>query len=91
MTLQTERTTTNSAGTATVLVAPRGGSYVTPNGRITTAGNHGSERYESVRTEGRYISTPGGGRGNGNRVQGRYVTLAGGRHDETEGSYVSGS
>ncbi|MBT2553533.1 hypothetical protein [Arthrobacter sp. ISL-5] len=42
------------------------------------------------RTEGTYISTPGG-RGNGNRVPGRYVTLAGGLHDETEGSYVSGS
>lgn len=66
--------------------APRGGSYVTLNGQTTPAGNQSSER-----TEGSYISTPGGGRGNGSRVQGRYVTLAGGRHDQTEGSYVSGS
>lgn len=86
MTLQTERTAARNAETATVHRALRGGSYVTPNGRSTLTGSHGSER-----NEGSYISTPGGGRGNGSRVQGRYVTLAVGRHDETEGTYVSGS
>lgn len=86
MTLQTERTTTRNAETASVLRAPRGGSYVTPSGRVTPAGTR-----DSGRTEGSYISTPGGSRGNGNRVQGRYVTLPAGLHDETEGSYVSAS
>lgn len=87
MTLQTEQTTDRSAETtaATVQRAPRGGSYVTLHSVTIPGGDHGS-----ARTEGTYISTPGG-RGNGNRVQGRYVTLAGGLHDETEGSYVSGS
>ncbi|WP_104140986.1 hypothetical protein [Arthrobacter sp. ZGTC131] len=86
MTLQTERTTIRSAETTSVLRAPRGGSYVTPSSRVTPTGTRDSER-----TEGSYISTPGGTRGNGNRVQGRYVTLPAGRHDETEGSYVSAS
>jgi hypothetical protein len=88
MILKTERFTPRSAATdaATILRTPRGGSYVTPTSHAAPGGNRGAGR-----TEGSYITTPGGGHGNGNRVQGRYVTLAGGYPDDTEGSYVTGS
>ena len=80
MTLQTERFPAHDAATtaAPSRTAPRGGSYVT-----LPAGRH-----ELPRTEGTYITTPGGRPGNGEKVQGRYVTLHTAHPDETEGSYT---
>jgi hypothetical protein len=89
MTLQTERpaireataTLTNSTVTLTTPLdtrAPRGGNYVTVPGN----------RDAAPRTEGTYVSLPGGHSGNGEKVRGRYVTLHTTPLDETEGSYT---
>jgi hypothetical protein len=85
MTLQTEHpatreaaaTNTNSNATLSTR-APRGGSYVTAPGA----------RQDSPRTEGSYVSLPGGHSGNGEKVRGRYVTLHTAPLDESEGSYT---
>ena len=81
MRLQTERFTAPEATTAPALSthkARRGGSYVTLPER----------RHDLPRTEGTYVTTPGGNDGNGERVQGRYVTLHTPLPDETEGRYT---
>lgn len=85
MTLQTERpaireaTATPTNSTATLATkAPRGGSYVTAPGN----------RHDAPRTEGTYVSLPGGRSGAGEKVRGRYVTLHTTPLDETEGSYI---
>jgi hypothetical protein len=78
MTLQTERPTAHEATAASTPKAPRGGSYVTLAGT----------RHESSRTEGTYVSLPGGHAGNRDKVQGRYVTPHTPHLDETEGSYT---
>ncbi|MBT2519410.1 hypothetical protein [Arthrobacter sp. ISL-28] len=81
MRLQTERFTAPEATPARTLSthkAPRGGSYVTLPER----------RHDLPRTEGTYVTTPGGSAGNGERVHGRYVTLHTPLLDETEGSYT---
>lgn len=85
MTLQIERpvtheaaaTRTNSTATLTTR-APRGGSYVTAP----------ETRQDAPRTEGTYVSLPGGLSGNGEKVRGRYVTLHAAPLDEAEGSYT---
>ena len=80
MTLQTERFPAHDAATkaAPSRKARRGGSYVTLP----------ADRHELPRTEGTYITAPGGHPGNGEKVQGRYVTLHMAHPDETEGSYT---
>lgn len=70
-------TRTNSTATPTTS-APRGGSYVTAPGN----------RQDAPRTEGTYVSLPGGHPGNGEKVRGRYVTLHAAPLDEAEGSYT---
>jgi hypothetical protein len=78
MTLQTERPAIREATTSFTTKAPRGGSYVTVPGN----------RHDTPRTEGTYVSLPGGHSGNGEKVRGRYVTLHAAPLDETEGSYT---
>ena len=78
MTLQTERPATREAATTSTTKAARGGSYVTVPGH----------RHDSPRTEGTFVSLPGGHSGNGEKVRGRYVTLHTAPLDETEGSYT---
>lgn len=78
MTLQTERPATREATATLTYNAPRGGGYVTVPGN----------RHDAPRTEGTYVSQPGGYSGNGEKVRGRYVTLHTAPLDETEGSYT---
>jgi hypothetical protein len=78
MTLQIEpRITTANTATPTNRV-PRGGSYITLPGDQET----------SPRTEGSYVSLPGGLPNNGSKAQGTYVTLHGAPLGETEISYT---